>query len=119
MSIRLKTRLRAVRDEVERVCKMLESPTAGRLDQCGAALESAVGGLREIKRMASEVSPDPGALDEARQVQVALKRAGQLLKFAHDYHERWQRITGSMNCGYTAHGAPAAAPVTIRVWFQG
>jgi hypothetical protein len=113
-------RLLAVRREVERVCKMLESPTPQSLDESTAILQSAIDQMKDLQPAAKGAAlSDSGALHEAGQVQTVLRRAGMLLRLAHDYHLRWQRILGGMSSGYTAGGSPAAAPNQGRIWFQG
>src|SRR5580658_8630100 len=101
----VQSQLRSARFEMERVCKLLESPTPAVLDRCGAAMERVIGELETGRKW----MPQAGGIGvaEARQLRSVVHRARALLNLAANYHNRWHGILASMTGGYTARGAPA------------
>ena len=113
----LQSQLRSARIEMERVCKLLESPTPAALDRCATVMEGVIGELnagRKWMAQAGEIG-----FEEARRLRSALHRARVLLNLAANYHNRWRHILASMSGGYTVRGAPAPIPSRTRVSLQG
>lgn len=113
----VQSQLRSARVEMERVCKMLESPAPAVLDSCGAAMEHIIAELGAGRKWAPQV----GEIDvaEARRLRSTVRRARALLNLAANYHGRWHCILASMTGGYTVQGAPAPLPFKARVSVQG
>jgi hypothetical protein len=113
----VQSQLRSARVELERVCKMLESPTPAVLESCGAAMERVIAELgagRKWMPQAGEIG-----VAEARRLRSVVRRARALLNLAANYHSRWHCILASMTGGYTVLGAPAPLPFKARVSIQG
>jgi hypothetical protein len=113
----VQSQLRSARVEMERVCKMLESPTPAVLDRCSAAMERVIGELdggRKWMPQAGEIG-----VEEARRLRSVVRRARALLNLAANYHGRWHCILASKTGGYTVRGAPAPLPSKTRVSIQG
>lgn len=113
----LQSQLRSARIEMERVCKMLESPSPAVLDRCGEAMERVIGELdagRKWMPQAGEIG-----VEEARRLRSVVRRARALLNLAANYHSGWQGVLASMTGGYTVRGAPAPLPFKARVSIQG
>jgi hypothetical protein len=113
----VQTQLRSARAELERVCKLLESPTPAALDRCGATMERVIGELdagRKWVAQAGEIG-----IAEARRLRSVVQRARALLNLAAKYHGGWRGILAGMSGGYTFRGAPAPIPSRARVSFRG
>ena|ERR1700678_2487278 len=113
----IQSQLRSARAELERVCKMLESPTPAALDRCGAVMERVIGELDAGRKWMSQAGEI--GVTEARRLRSVVHRARALLNLAANYHNRWHSILASMSGGYTDRGAPAPIPSRARVSFQG
>jgi hypothetical protein len=113
----VQSQLRSARFEMERVCKLLESPTPAVLDRCGAAMERVIGELDAGRKW----MPQAGKIGvaEARRLRSVAHRARALLNLAANYHSRWQCILASMTGGYTVRGAPAPLLSKARLSIQG
>ena len=115
--VEVQGQLKSARAELERVCKLLESPTPAALDRCGATMERVIGELdagRKWMAQAGEIG-----IAEARRLRSVVLRARALLNLAANYHARWRGILAGMSGGYTVRGAPAPLPSRARVSFRG
>jgi len=59
------------------------------------------------------------ALEQARQLRAAVRRAGHLLETAANFRRNWTRLLGAMSGGYTGQGSPAPVSRTSRVSVRG
>jgi len=115
--LEVQSQLRSARAELERVCKLLESPTPGVLDRCAAAMECVIGELDAGRRWMAQAGETGAA--EARRLRPVVQRARALLDLAANYHAGWRGILAGMTGGYTVRGAPAPLPFSARVSIQG
>jgi hypothetical protein len=90
---------------MQRACDMLLSPTAEALDQCSLLLDATARDLAGCR-------PEPGdkgcALQEARLLHSAVRRARILLDCAFSFRQAWSRRLGAITAGYTVRGELAA-----------
>jgi hypothetical protein len=98
--------------EVERACRLLETPTAAQLDASANALAVAVDRLRSLSGACGAVTQA-----EALRLQQALRRAKLLLHYANEYHSCWNRILQAISGGYTPQGV--AEPLWLTARFSG
>jgi hypothetical protein len=111
--------LAMARADLDRCCRMLETPSPQILDQCAEALAHAIGALANHPPCSSGISPKTLRAD-ALQLRQSIRNARYLLETAAHYHLRWSRILGAMTAGYTARGS--AAPFIAgsgRIMVQG
>jgi hypothetical protein len=113
----IQSQLRSARAELERVCKLLESPTPAALDRCGAIMERVADELGAGRKCMAQAGETGRA--EARQLRSVVHRARALLNLAASYHFRWGCILAGMTGGYTVRGAPAPLPSKARVSIHG
>jgi hypothetical protein len=111
------SQLKSSRSELERICKLLESPTPASLDRCGAAMQRVIGELEEKRKWMSQAGE--AGVAEARRLRSAIRRARALLNLAANYHARWRCILAGMSGGYTVNGAPAPLPSRALVSIRG
>ena len=105
--------------DVERVCRLLESPTAENLDRCPLLLQQACAGLAGLKPSLAAARGDAAVEAAARRVRFAAVLAARLLENAREYHGRWSRILGGMTGGYDGRGDPAALARPGRICLTG
>jgi hypothetical protein len=108
------------RQELERVCDLLLSPSPAALDQCSSLLKTAVAKVAACQ--AAVTGPhqtEPGASVEGHRLQAAVRRARRLLESAAEYHQNWTRRIGAMSAGYDARGEPAAVTQGRRLILRG
>jgi hypothetical protein len=114
--------LRSARSELERVCKLLESPTPATLDRCAAIMAGVIcqleAGRREMAQ-AGEGVFQQNSVAEARRLRPVVHRARTLLELAARYHARWRGMLAGMSGGYTVRGAPAPILSRARISIQG
>jgi len=113
----VQVQLRSARSELERVCKLLESPTPATLDRCAAVMERVIVEL-EAGRTGMLHSGEIGVA-EGRRLRSVVQRTRALLNLAANYHARWHGILAGMSGGYTVRGAPAQIPSRPRFSMQG
>jgi hypothetical protein len=111
------SQLISARAELERVCKLLESPTPAVLDSCAAIMERVTGELAAGRKWMAQ--PGEIGVAEARRLRTVVQRARALLQLASNYHTRWRGILAGISGGYTARGAPAPILARVRVSIQG
>jgi hypothetical protein len=110
------SQLRSARAALERICKMLESPSPATLDACADAMERIIGDLQAGRQWMAQAE-EVGA--EARRLRSVILRVRALLNLAANYHFGWRRILAGMSGGYTVLGAPAPLHTRARVSIQG
>jgi hypothetical protein len=110
-----------IRAEVQQACDLLRAPSPAAVDRCAVAIGSAISRLREWRTQfqGHDKAANPPALEEALRLKATARRAGRLLRNAAEYHARWRQAVGAICAGYTASGAPAAAPQTGRLCLRG
>jgi hypothetical protein len=113
----VRNQLRSARDEVERICKLLETPTPAVLDRCGAAMQRVIGDLENNRQWIAEAGEI--GIAEARRLRPVVRRARALLNLAANYHDRWFHLLSGMSGGYTLRGAPAAPRLQSRLSLRG
>jgi hypothetical protein len=113
----VQAQLRALRSELEHVCKLLESPTPAILDRSAAIMKRVIGEL-EAGRKGIAQGGESGAA-EARRLRSVVHRARSLLELAARYHTQWRGILAGMSGGYTVRGAPTPILSQARVSIQG
>jgi hypothetical protein len=113
----IRSQLITARAELERVCKLLESPTPAVLDSCAAIMERVTGELWASRNWMAQAGATGVA--EARRLRTVVRRARSLLQLASDYHTRWRGILAGISGGYTARGVPAPILARVRVSIQG
>jgi hypothetical protein len=111
--------LLAARSEVDRACALLVSPSPEALDRCSRVLETAGSRLEEWRPRLREGIGNPAALEQARRLQAAVRRAGRLLEGASSFHLNWSRWLGAVSAGYTERGDPAPVPRGNRILVRG
>jgi hypothetical protein len=92
--------IRETRGEVEKACKLLESPSPPALNRCAEVLSGAISQMERCKPS----SRDPVALMEALGLRRAVKRAGVLLQNALTFHSTRFQLSRSQMQGYKADG---------------
>jgi hypothetical protein len=133
--------------EMERVCKLLESPSAPVLDQCATIMIRVISDLEAGRRLPGGAKKSGGAENaagaekpvganalglkafqsnvsganslDARRLQITVRRARALLDLACRFHCGWQRIVAGMSGGYTFRGTPAPLAARARVVMRG
>jgi hypothetical protein len=100
-------RLRALRARVEQACALLALPAVEALEHCSCLLESVRSDLARYGAWATAAPRDPRELFEAQRLQVAVHRAGQLLRNAWDYHAAWSQCWLALGAGYAPPGMTA------------
>jgi hypothetical protein len=113
----VQAQLRSARAELERVCKLLESPSPAALDRCAAIMERVIAELETGRRGMAQAGEIGVA--EGRRLRSVVQRTRALLNLAANYHSRWRGILAGMSGGYTARGAPVQLPSRARVSMQG
>ncbi len=113
----VQSQLRSARADLERVCKLLESPMPANLDLCSAEMQRVIVDLGAARKCMA--SAGGTAFAEARRLRSVVQRARALLELAANYHFRWRRILAGMNGGYTVRGAPVPIPVQARLSIEG
>lgn len=111
--------LLAARWEVDRARALLLSPSPEALDRCSQVLETAACRLEQWRPRLREGIGNPAALEEARRLQAAVRRAGRLLEGALSFHLNWSRWLGAMSAGYIPGGDPAPVPRGNRILVRG
>jgi len=112
----LQERLRSARTNVWHACELLLSPTPEILDQCSALLETTA---REMVISRPEPAGNESALQDARQLYTAVRRARVLLDSAFVFRQAWRRRLAGMTAGYTARGEPARVDPSFRLTVRG
>jgi hypothetical protein len=111
-----KEQLSRARAEVAQAIEALLSPTPKALDRCALLLQAATKNLTGSPSVSGETQ---GALEEARQLQRAVRRARMLLDAAFEFHRQWNRRLGALSGGYTSEGEPAAVKPGFRLVLRG
>src|SRR5580698_2974785 len=112
-STEIQAQLRSARDELEHVCKLLESPAPATLDRSAATMERVIAELQAGRRAIAEAGENGVA--EARRLRSVVLRARTLLDLAARYHTHWRSILAGMSGGYTVLGSPAPILSQARV----
>jgi hypothetical protein len=119
---RLAAGLKAARLEVDRACDLLILASPQSMDRSALALEAALGHCRPSQSrelMPSTAEERAAALEQARQLRAAVRRAGHLLETAAKFRRNWTRMLGAMTGGYTGQGSPALISRASRVSVRG
>ncbi len=111
-----KEQLSRARAEVAQAIEVLLSPTPQALDRCALLLQTAI---KNVTASACVSGETEGALEEARQLQRAVRRARMLLDAAFEFHRQWNRRLGALSGGYTPEGEPAAVNPGFRMVLRG
>ncbi len=111
-----KKQLSQARAEVTQAVEALLSPTPQALDRCALLLQAAIKNVTASPSVSGETQ---GALEEARQLQRAVRRARMLLDAAFEFHRQWNRRLGALSGGYTPEGEPAAVKPGFRLVLRG
>ena len=113
--------LAGVREEVQRACDLLRSPTPAAVDRCSIALGAAISRLVEWRKQFRAQTPASSrlTLEEARRLRASVRLAARLLESAAAYHSGWRKALGALCAGYTASGAPADAAPPGRLCLRG
>jgi transposase-like protein len=107
--------------QAQRACGMLLSPTPEAVKQCAAEIGLAAENLAEWRKTyrARGLADPELALDNARRLRAAARRARRLLDSAAAFHAGWREMLGSLCSGYTSSGAPAGATLPGRLCLRG
>ena len=116
MASNLQEKLRSARTNLWHACELLLSPTPEVLDQCSALLVTTA---RNVAISWPEPGGNQSALQEARQLQAAVRHARVLLDSAFAFRQAWGRRLGAMTAGYTARGEPARVDPSFRLTVRG
>lgn len=120
MAPNLTGQLADARQELERACDLLLSPSPAALDQCASLLETAVTKVAACQAAITDLQEtEPGASAEGRRLQAAVRRARRLLESAAEYHQNWTRRIGAMSAGYDGRGEPVAVTQGRRLILRG
>lgn len=109
--------LTSARSELERVCKLLESPSPATLDRCAASMERVIAELEAGRSWIAQAGESGVA--EARRLRAVVQRVRALLDLAANYHAQWRGILAAMSGGYTVWGAPAPIRAQSRLSIRG
>jgi hypothetical protein len=112
-------RLALTRAVVEQVCRLFESPTPDVLDRSAGLLETAVGGMAELRLGLRAGSAGYSELEELQRIRRTTVRAGVLLQKAYQYHAGWSAYLGARIGGYGAGGEAAVVIRPSRFLVQG
>ena len=113
-------RLAAARQQVDRACQLLGSPTARQMDDCAWLLQSAIAELTAARHCApAEPDSKKTACVQARRLQASIDRAGRLLESAGTFYANWIRFLRVLTGGYTGGGEPAALDRGARLLARG
>jgi hypothetical protein len=116
----LSEQLAAARENLDRACELLLSPSPEALDQCAPLLEAAVTKVTACQQaVAGQEWTAPGASAEGRRLQAAVRRARRLLDSAAEYHQNWARRIGALSAGYDGRGEPAEVDRGRRLILRG
>ena len=114
--------LKAALQEVDRACGLLILASPESMDRSALALEAALGYCRaseSCQLRPSTADERADALEQARQLRAAVRRADHLLETAAKFRRNWTRMLGAMTGGYTGQGSPALVSAANRVSVRG
>jgi hypothetical protein len=114
----LADRLKAARIEVDRACDLLVQASPESMERSALALEAASRKCRpaEWRELLPETAEQKAAaLEQARQLRAAIRRASHLLETAATFRRNWTRMLCAMTGGYTGQGSPALISRASRV----
>jgi hypothetical protein len=111
-----RARLECARWAVGQALRVLLAPDLAALERAKPFLETAVGEVAGFQRDGAETGD---TLSEARQLQIEVGRAKQLLDAALGFHQGWIRRLGGLSAGYTRSGEPACVEQGGRLIFRG
>jgi hypothetical protein len=117
---RLAEQLADAREQLERACDLLLTPSPDSLDRCASLLEAAVTKVTACQAaIAGPRQTEPDASMEGRRLQAVVRRARRLLDSAAEYHQNWSRRIGAMSAGYDGRGEPVSVDRGRRLILRG
>jgi len=107
---------------VDSACELLVQANPESMDRSALVLEAASKHCLASELQAllpATAAEKAAALEQARQLRAAVRRAGHLLENAAKFRRNWTRMLGAMSGGYTGQGAPAMISRASRVSVRG
>ena len=115
----LQARMETALAGLERAHELLVRPTQRNLDDCRAALNSAVASLTIPAPAWAEHAADAGLAAKALHLRQSVANASYLLRTAARRQRKWLQILRSKIGGYTACGDPAELTAASRFCLRG